>query len=74
MISYKSVMNRKNAKRFLTISLFAITIAVVVFGVIYGAFQLKKKFTYAVFYKSQVEQTVRDMVKEECLRQSEGQK
>ena len=51
--------------------LVVIIAAVVVFGVIYGAFQLKKKFSYAVFYKSQVEQTVRDMVKEECLRQKD---
>ena len=63
-----------NFKYLMELLLVVIIAAVVVFGVIYGAFQLKKKFTYAVFYKSQVEQTVRDMVKEECLRQSEGQK
>jgi len=46
-------------------------IAVVIFGIgafIYGVVSLKKTVSYNMYYKDNVEQTVRDMVKPEYLK------
>ena len=37
-------------------------------GVIYAGFWIKKSVSYSLFYESNVEETIKKMVKQECLK------
>lgn len=37
-------------------------------GIIYAGFWIKKSVSYSLFYESNVEETVKKMVKRECLK------
>lgn len=39
-----------------------------VVGIMYGGWIIQRKINYTISYKSMVEKTVRDMVKEEALK------
>ena len=45
-----------------------ISAALIICGVIYGAYWLAKTVSYQVFYKDMVEHTVKEMVKPEYLK------
>ena len=46
-----------------------VTIAVLI-GIIYGIYRLKRWFNWSMAYQTQVEETVREMVKPECLKEA----
>lgn len=41
---------------------------IVVSSIIYGAWTLKRKFHYSFGYQSEVESSIRKLVKQECLK------
>jgi FtsZ-interacting cell division protein ZipA len=43
---------------------------VCIIAIIYGAYWIVKTVSYQVFYKEMVEQTMRNMVKPECLKRN----
>ena len=43
-------------------------VIILIIGSLYGCYWVAKSMSYAIFYESMVEQTVREMVKPEYLR------
>ena len=47
----------------------ALLIIVFLLGAVYGGFLISRKISYEIFYEHQVQQTVRDMVKPDSLKE-----
>lgn len=47
----------------------SLVILVLLFVIIYGGFLLTRKISYEIFYEDLVQQTIKDMVKPEYLRE-----
>jgi uncharacterized protein YneF (UPF0154 family) len=43
-------------------------VLLIIVTIVFGGWWLERKIHYKLFYKNMVEQTVRDMVKKECLK------
>ena len=61
-------MKRRQAGYTLVEVLVVIVIMALLVALGYGIWTIKKKVNYSFQYRTMVEQTVRDMVKEECLK------
>ena len=49
--------------------IFALILALMIFGLlIYGCIKLERKMDYKLFYRDLIEQTIKEMVKSECLK------
>lgn len=49
--------------------LIALFVFIFLLGAIYGGFLISRKISYEIFYENLVQQTVRDMVKPEAIRE-----
>lgn len=59
---------KNNIKYLLYEGSIAIGAIILIIGILYGAFIIKKSFNYSTAYKSMVIQTIKETVKEEALR------
>jgi hypothetical protein len=62
-------MNRIKLKQDLAIILVYVVLFLVVIAIGFGGWFVARKVNYSLSYKSMVEQTVKDMVKDECLKE-----